>query len=107
MLSVLAVIAGYAIFAVSAVVLFSLSGRDPHQTAGAGFMAFSILYGACFALLGGFVAARIARGAPVRHALAVAVLIAAGATVSLLARPGAGLCGRKSPQLCFLPPRHW
>ena len=51
--SIVAVIVGYGVFAVSAGALFSLSGQDPHGEATAPFMVVAVVYGVAFALLGG------------------------------------------------------
>lgn len=44
-----AVVAGYSIFAVYAVLLFHLSGVDPHSPAAVGFKALTVAYGLAFA----------------------------------------------------------
>ena len=88
--SVLAVIVGYAVFAVSAGALFQLSGQDPHGEATAPFMIFAVVYGVAFALLGGYVAGWIASRVTFAHGLVVAAILALGATVSLLATVGHG-----------------
>jgi hypothetical protein len=85
-----AVIAGYVVFAVSAVLLFQLSGRDPHAPQSAAFVTVTMVYGMVFAVLGGAVTVRVARVRPMLHATLLAALIALGAAVSLLASPGAG-----------------
>ena len=48
MRTVIAVIAGYVIFAASAVLLFNLTGHDPHAVASGQFMMVSIVYGMAF-----------------------------------------------------------
>jgi hypothetical protein len=88
--SVLAILLGYAVFAVSAVALFAVGGRDPHSQASAGFTIIAIAYGACFGVLAGLVAAWVARRAYFTHAFAVGCIIALGAAISLIARPGEG-----------------
>lgn len=102
--SILAVIAGYLIFALSAVLLFHLSGKDPHAPQSVPFMIFAIVYGMCFALLGGVASIRIARMRPVMHAALVAGLIALGATVSLVASPGAGATWSQWGALLLMAP---
>jgi hypothetical protein len=52
-------ILGYAIFVVSAVLLFRLSGVDPHADPGIGFMILTMVYGIAFGFLGGLVAQAI------------------------------------------------
>jgi hypothetical protein len=81
--SILVVIVGYAIFAVSAGALFRLTGQDPHGEASVPFMVGATVYGVAFALLGGYVSGWIARRRPLAHGVAVAVLLALGAGVSL------------------------
>lgn len=88
--SVGAVAAGYLIFGMSAVLLFQLSGQEPHDPASVGFKIASTVWGAVFALVAGRLTARIAARRPGTHAGVVAALIAVGATASLVAdRSGA------------------
>lgn len=88
--SVAAVVAGYALFAVSAVLIFGVSGRDPHAAAPVAFMIGSTLYGVVFALLAGYLCARVARRAELAHGLALGALLGAASVVSIVARrPGA------------------
>jgi hypothetical protein len=74
---------GYPVFGVSAVLLFQLSGQDPNVVPGMGFMVFSVIYGIGFALLGGWLAARIARRREQLHAGIVAGIIGLLALVSM------------------------
>ena len=104
MRSLMAILLGYAVFAVSAVALFAISGQDPHSPARASFMIVSILYGACFGVAAGFVAAWVARKAYFVHAFAVGCIIALGAAASLIARPGEGAFWTQfSAMLLFAP----
>ena len=81
----LAVIIGYAIFAVSAVALFQLTQQAPHASASVGFMILATIYGMAFGAAGGWLAQRIAaRDDAVARAL-VAGVIALGALISLVA----------------------
>ncbi len=50
---ILAIVAGYLIFAVSAAALFVVSGRDPHALQPAGFVVIVLLYGIGFAGVSG------------------------------------------------------
>ena len=88
--SVLAVLLGYVVFVLSASALFAVSGRDPHSQASAAFTVFAIAYGACFGVVAGLVAAWIARRAYFTHAFIVGCIIALGAAISMIARPGEG-----------------
>jgi peptidoglycan/LPS O-acetylase OafA/YrhL len=85
--SIGAVAAGYLIFGASAALLFQLSGQEPHADAPAAFKIASIAWGAVFALVAGWLTARIAGRRPMIHTAIVAALIALGAVISLLARP--------------------
>ena len=86
----LAVVAGYLIFAVSAVLLFRLANVDPHSPAALGFKVLTVAYGLTFAYIGGFVAGQIARRTDLVCGIVLAIVIALGATISMSARPGAG-----------------
>jgi putative membrane protein (TIGR04086 family) len=88
--SVAGVVVGYLLFAVSAVVLFMATGRDPHREQDLSFVVFSVVYGMAFAGAGGYVAGAIAGRNPRVHGGAVALIVALGAAVSFLAQPGAG-----------------
>lgn len=83
--SIAVVIAGYAVFAVSAVAFFAGTGRDPHAAAPMTVVIGSTVYGMLFAALGGWLAARFAGSRPMAHAIAVAMVIALGACVSIVA----------------------
>src|SRR5829696_8681054 len=84
--SIGAVVAGYFVFGASAALLFQLSGQAPPGAAPPSFMAASIIWGAVFALVGGWLTGRVAGRRPAAHAATLAGLIALGATVSLIAR---------------------
>ena len=85
--SIGAVVAGYLLFGIPAAVLFPLTGRDPHAAAPLSFILFTAIYGAVFAMAGGYLAAAIAPRRPRFHAAMVGLLIAIGATASLIAAP--------------------
>lgn len=85
--SIGAVAAGYIVFGASAALLFQLSGQQPHEAAPVAFKAASIIWGATFALVAGWLTARIAVRRQRLHAGIVAGLIALGAIVSLASRP--------------------
>jgi peptidoglycan/LPS O-acetylase OafA/YrhL len=87
--SVFAVVAGYLVFGLSAVILFQVAGIDPHAQSSIGFRIFSVLWGVAFALGAGFLAARLAPRRPLCHAGNVAALVAVAATVSLVGMNGA------------------
>jgi hypothetical protein len=87
--SVFAIIAGYLVFALSAVILFQVAGVNPHAEAALGFKAFSTMWGVLFALGAGFLAAKLAPRRPLAHAIVVAALVGIGATASLFSVSGA------------------
>ena len=105
--SVVAVILGYVVFALSAVLLFHVAGRDPHAPQAFGFIVFAVIYGIIFAGLGGLLAARLAPAKGTVHAAFVTAVIALGATVSLVARPGAGSTWSQWTALVLMAPSAW
>jgi hypothetical protein len=86
--SVVGVIVGYLVFAVSTFSLFRFSGRDPHEPQNLGFMLLSIGVGMAVAGAGGYLAGVIAGRSSGAHGVALAVLIASGATASILGQSG-------------------
>jgi hypothetical protein len=100
----LAVFAGYLIFAGSAVLLFQLTKVDPHSPAAVGFELLTIVYGIAFALIGGFVTGKIARRTDLSCGMALAFVIALGAIVSMIARPGAGALWTQTAALLLFAP---
>ncbi len=99
-----AVISGYVIFAGSAVLLFRLSHVDPHSPAAAGFEIFTIAYGVAFASVGGFVTSKLAKRTDLLAGIALAFVIALGATLSIIARPGAGAIWTQTAALVLFAP---
>jgi ABC-type polysaccharide/polyol phosphate export permease len=100
---ILGVILGYLIFAVSAVLLFQLARRNPHAEQPMAFMVGSIAYGMIFAAIGGYVSA-VSGGSPRVQGVAVAIIIALGATVSMLAGPNAGSMWSRVAALLLMAP---
>src|SRR5262245_30589021 len=85
--SIGAVVAGYFVFAASALLLFQLSGRAPHADAPLAFKIATVVWGAVFAMVGGWLAAHVAVRQPATHGASVAGLIAGLAIASIVARP--------------------
>lgn len=104
MRGVLAVVSGYMIFAGSAVLFFRLTNVDPHSSAAVGFETLTVAYGLAFALLGGFVAGNIAHRTDLMSGIVLALVIALGATVSIIARPGAGALWTQTAALLLFAP---
>src|ERR1700693_5364149 len=102
--SILAVVVGYLVFALSAFAFFQISGQPPHQAAPMPIMLGSIVFGMAFALLGGYVAARLARRRPLAHGVAVAAVLALGATISLLSTLGKGAVWSQVAALVLMAP---
>lgn len=105
--SIAAVFLGYVVFAVSALALFQLSGRNPHAGQSTGFIVFTVVYGMVFAWLGARLAMKIAASHPARHATALALLIATGATVSMLTSPAADQSWSQWTALLLMAPSAW
>ena len=102
--SILGVVVGYVIFATSGVALFQLSGQDPHGDASVPFMVGAVVYGAAFALLGGYVSGWIASRRPFTHGLVVAGILALGAAVSLVSTLGKGYIWSQAAALLLMAP---
>ena len=86
--NILGVVVGYLIFAVSAVLLFKVSGIDPHVDTSFVRVTFVILFGAIFSFIGGFVAKAIAATPGMTVNYVLALLTAGFATFSMLKSPG-------------------
>lgn len=102
--SIAGVILGYMIFAISGGLLFALSGQKAHGIASLTFMIGSVVYGAFFALVGGYVSGLIAGRKPLAHGIAVAAVLAMGATASLLATIGKGSIWSQVSALLVMAP---
>ena len=101
--SIAAVVAGYFLFAVSAVLLFQLSGREPHADAPLTFKVAAIAWGAVFAMVGGYLAAHVSVRRPKAHGAALAAVIALGAIASMAARPSDALWSQIGALLVMAP----
>ena len=104
--SVFAVTLGYFVFAASAVLLFKIAGKDPHAPQHFGLKLFTVIYGIVFAGMGGLLAARIAPAKGTLHAAFLMLLIAIGATVSLIAS-GVGSTWSQWAALLLMAPSAW
>jgi hypothetical protein len=105
--SIGAVAAGYLVFGGSAALLFQLSGQQPHAPSTAAFKIGSIIWGCLFALIAGFLTAHVAGRKPSTHAAVVALLIAAGAVISLLLRSADGARWSQLAALVLMAPCAW
>ena len=104
MKNILAVLVGYLVFGVSAIILFQVADVDPQKEPELGFRIWSTVYGVFFALAGGYVAARVAGKKEIARASAVACILAFIATVSLIAQPGHGSLWSQFAALGFMAP---
>ncbi len=102
--TIIGIIAGDLIFAGLTVLMFTLAKVDPHMVSGSGFMLSSIAGGIVFALLGGFVGGLIGRRADILVGIFLGLIIAVGAAVSLLARPGGGAVWTQTAALILMAP---
>lgn len=102
--SIGSVILGYAVFALSAFAFFRLTGQAPHAQAPLFIMITSILVGIVAAFAGGYVAARLAGRRPAAHGLAVAAILAIGATASLVSTLGQGAIWSQVAALVLMAP---
>ena len=101
--SIGSVAAGYFVFAASAVLLFQMSGRDPHAEAPLAFKAATVIWGAVFALVAGWLTARIAGRRPATHGAVLAGIIALGAIVSMATSPGDALWSQIAAAVVMAP----
>ena len=100
----LAILIGYLVFGISAVILFQLSHVDPHQLPGVGFMIGSTIYGVVFAIAAGYTAARIAGKKELVYAGIVACLLALLAFISIIAQPGLQTHWSQIAAIIFMAP---
>lgn len=102
--SVGAVVCGYLLFAFSAFAFFQMSGQAPHQEAPTAVMFGSIATGTIAAFLGGYAAAWLAGRRPFAHGVAVALVLALGATASLVSTLGHGAIWSQVAALVLMAP---
>ena len=88
--SVVAVIVGYAVFAIPGYLIFRLTGHAPHEAPSVQFLLVTLTSGIFFALVGGYVSGWVAGRHPLAHAVAMATLIVIGAGTSLAMTIGHG-----------------
>jgi len=85
---VIAVIVAYAIFVISALALFKVSGNAPHAKPTTGFAILTAVYGAFFSFIAGIVAKLIAKTSDLKINYILALIIAGFATFSMLKTEG-------------------
>lgn len=82
------VVVGYAIFVISALAYFKLSGHDPHVSASGAFRMLTACYGVFFSMLSGYVLQLIARAKNLQPNYVLAIIMAGFATFSMLKSTG-------------------
>jgi hypothetical protein len=87
-IKVLAVLAGYAIFVFSSLLLFKFSGQAPHAIASIQFQIITVFYGAIFSFLSGVVVVLIAKPKTLRLNYILAMIVAGFAIFSLVKTDG-------------------
>ncbi|MFH6936866.1 hypothetical protein [Flavobacterium sp. YO12] len=85
---ILAVIAGYAIFVITSVLLFQVSGVKPHSDASGLFMGLTFVYGAVFSFLSGLVTQFISKTKNLKVNYILFAIMAGFATFSLFKSSG-------------------
>jgi hypothetical protein len=86
--NILGLIAGYAIFVIAAVLLFQLSGVDPHSDPSISFLLGVIACGIVSSITGGFVAQQISKDKKLTVNYILALIIAGFATFSYFKTTG-------------------
>jgi hypothetical protein len=85
---ILSIIGGYAIFVISSVLFFKLSGQDPHAVATPVFIFLTALYGSVFSFVAGGITQLIAKTKNLTINYVLSVIIAGFATFSLFKSGG-------------------
>lgn len=104
MRTALGVIMGYLFFAAGAIIIFAVSGREPHAAAETGFMIVSTIGGMAAALLAGLIAASVSGRGDRRASLLLAAVIALGAIISMLTLPPGGHRWSMISAIVFMAP---
>lgn len=85
---ILGVIAGYAIFVISSILLFRFSEVNPHEEASKLFMVLTFVYGTVFSFISGLVTQLIAKTRNLKVNYVLFVIMASFATFSLFKSGG-------------------
>lgn len=84
----LSVVAGYAVFVISSLALFRLSGQKPHADATFLFMIFTAIYGVVFSFLAGLVTQLVSGVKDIRLNYILAFILAGFAAFSMFKSEG-------------------
>jgi hypothetical protein len=85
---VLSVIVGYAIFVMTSLALFKISGQEPHSDPTNHFVILTAIYGAVFSFAAGLVTQLLSKTLNLKINYILALIIAGFATFSLLKSEG-------------------
>jgi len=85
---ILSIIAGYAIFVVTSLALFKITGRNPHSDATTSFIVLTMIYGAVFSIVAGFATQFIAGTTDLKISYVLALIIAGFAIFSFFKSEG-------------------
>lgn len=84
----LSVVAGYAVFVISSLALFRLSGHKPHADATFLFMIFTAVYGVIFSFIAGLVSQLVSGARDIKLNYILAIILAAFAAFSMIKSEG-------------------
>lgn len=85
---IIGVVAGYAVFVATSLILFKVSGRDPHSDPTLTFVLLTLVYGVAFSFTAGFITQIIARTRNVKINYILALIIAGFAMFSFFKSEG-------------------
>ena len=85
---ILSIILGYAIFVITSLTLFKISGQDPHSDPTNSFMILTTIYGAAFSFVAGLITQLIAKTSHLKINYLLAFIIAGFATFSFFESEG-------------------
>jgi hypothetical protein len=86
--NILAVILGYAVFVISGLLLFKLSGTDAHADPSTGFIILTVAYGILFSFLGGALVQIVSPSGKLGINYVLAVILAGFAAFSFFKSTG-------------------
>jgi RsiW-degrading membrane proteinase PrsW (M82 family) len=86
--NILSVIVGYAIFVITSLLLFRISGQKPHADTSTFFIVGTMIYGAVFSFIAGLVTQYLSRSSSIKINYVLAIIIAGFSMFSLLKTSG-------------------
>ncbi|MCF0054859.1 hypothetical protein [Dyadobacter sp. CY356] len=85
---IISIIAGYAVFVISSLALFRLSGQKPHADATLSFMILTAVYGVVFSFLAGLVTQLVSGAKDIKLSYILAFVLAGFAAFSMFKSEG-------------------